>query len=131
MKQENRQPEKRQHHWLVAGEITFILSDEDGKNSTINTANMNCVVFSAQNNFRVIEIARAQQTLQMQFQKKLAMEQIATERANVTNVVILSLMPLGHMTQTEFNENPEGMKKQERTQVEKTAVDEISKRVFG
>lgn len=107
-----RKAEKRQYHWMVAGEITFNLKQDDGT-FEVNVVKQNCVIFSLENRLRVQELGKAQQTLQMQLFNKMGAESGLLDKIEVTNIVLLALMPLGHMTQTEFNEAPKGMQLRE------------------
>jgi hypothetical protein len=103
----------RQHHWLVAGEITFSMKQEDGSFEQ-HLAKQNCVVFSTENRIRVQELGKAQQTLQMQLFSKMGSDKAMLENIEVTNVVILGFIYCGHMTQAEFNEAPQGLIVQEK-----------------
>ena len=85
---------KTQSYFLVAAEIMFQVKDQEG----INMLRLNTVVMSQDPRFAVVQIARAQQSAQMQFHQK--MENPLLE---VLDVIILGIMPLGLFTHEEFN----------------------------
>jgi hypothetical protein len=104
-----RPPEAKtiQHYYMIAGEIVFTAAGND----IPNVVRCNCVVMSDTGKIAVQQLAKAQQTLQGQFFQKLG---DLGRGANVVDVVILSIMPLGEFTHEEFNKLPDGMKLQER-----------------
>jgi hypothetical protein len=124
MKKPTQESQKRHHHWLVAGEITFGIKDENG-NVEQNLVKLNCIVYSEDKLFRKKEIAKAQQTLQMQLVNRIGAEKFVKD-VEVSNVVMLGIFSLGHMTRDEFNETPEGMQL-----VEKGEADKILNQTYG
>lgn len=98
-------PPKRQHYWMVAGEIVFRVKDKDGKDiEGVNSVRLNTVVIGTEERFPVASIARAQQGLQMNFHRRMQDPMV-----EVVDAVLLGLMPLGWFTQEEFHARPEGV----------------------
>lgn len=110
MKEPKAPVDKRQYHWLVAGEIVFNYINKDSKEVSVNSAKVNCIIFSEKSHINMAQLGRANQTLQMQFYQRMGG---TTEGIEVTNLTILGMIPLGHMTNEEFNRMPEGMKLQQ------------------
>lgn len=115
-----------QHHYLVAGEITFA-EQQDDQSFIQNLVKLNCVIYSEKNKIRVQELGKAQQTLQMQFFKQLGNDPKLLARMQITNVCVLGMTYCGHMSQEEFNAAPEGMKIQEKQEKLMTNGSELDK----
>ena len=104
----------RQHYYMAVGEIVFGSTDPELKDAPPASVRVNCIVMSVDGRLGVTHLARAQQTLQMQFHQKFGVE--AAKAVNVLDVVILGLIPLGLHTHEEFNRLPEGVKGIEEVQ---------------
>jgi hypothetical protein len=115
--------DRRQYHWLIVGEITFTMKNEKGE-EILNISKHNCVLYSLESKITLNQIGRAQQTLQMQLFQKLG----TAEGISITNIVILGWMLLGHMTQAEFNLQPN----EKSEAADKALTDKaIADKVFG
>lgn len=99
------QPE--QHYHLVAGNVVF--QTPEGPEQTMGSLTLNTVLRGPTPNVPARQIGRAQQALQMLF-----FDKTGDPTLQVVDVVIISVSPLGFMTEAEFNAPPEGMVQQER-----------------
>ena len=95
---------KKQHYFLVAGQVVF--HTEDGNPGQVL---LNALVTNDSKTFPVRMIGKAQQALQLHFFKK-----VGDGKATVLDVPILNVSYLGLMTEKEFHATPEGTKLQER-----------------
>lgn len=92
-------PGPRKHYHMVAGNVVFREKDSEIPISIL----LNTVITSKDGKIPVALIAKAQQSLQMQFHKKMNDPEIV-----VLDVVIVNLMGLGTFTEEEFHFRPKG-----------------------
>jgi hypothetical protein len=106
-----RKSTPKRHYLLVTGEIVFT----HGENAIPNAIRCNAVVFGDDSGrIGMIQLAQAQQTLQLQFFQKLQ----KSEGIKILDVIILGISILGWFTPEEFNKAPEGTVLQEKSTVE-------------
>jgi hypothetical protein len=96
--------EKSYHYYLICG--TLMCVNDEGN---ISGVSLNAILPNEIKEIDVQAIAKAQQSLQMNFEQRMQGEQI-----NVVDVVIASISYLGFMTQSKFTREPTGMQLQER-----------------
>jgi hypothetical protein len=96
--------EKSYHYYLICG--TLMCVNDEGN---ISAVSLNAILPNEIKEIDVQAIAKAQQSLQMNFEQRMQGEQI-----NVVDVVIASISYLGFMTQSKFTREPTGMQIQER-----------------
>lgn len=92
-----------QYYFLITGEIVFQTSDNEP-----GSIHLNGIVQNDMPNFPVRMIAKAQQTLQLHFFKK-----INDPSVQVIDVIITNVSQLGGMTDDYFHAAPAGSKLQE------------------
>lgn len=99
----------KHHYYLVCGEVKFAKPATDDQPETIGSTLLNAVVSRDEKTFPVSAIGRAQQALQLNFHGRMEDPSII-----VADVVLVNVVYLGHMSQAEFQKQPEGTKLQER-----------------
>lgn len=99
------QENNRKHHHMIVGEIVF--RDSAGEN--VNAIRVNGVMMDDSRNIPVRLLGKAQQILQLNFHQRMQDETLV-----VVDVILINFMYLGHMTQEEFAQAPEGMQLQEK-----------------
>lgn len=97
---------QKHHHHLIAGEIVFKQKDHDN----IHSVRLNGVLIDPGREIPFRLLGKAQQILQLNFHQRMQEENI-----EVLDVVLTNFVYLGHFTQAEFHQVPEGMKLQEKT----------------
>lgn len=100
-------PNQKNHHHLISGEIVFQQEGEEG----IASIRCNGVLIADTRDLPVRLMGKAQQILQVNFHNRMKGQKI-----QVLDVVLMNFTYLGHMTQEEFNQPPQGTKLQEKTQ---------------
>lgn len=95
---------KLQHYFLITGEIVFKTSEGEPGSITLNG-----IVQNDMPNVPVRILGKAQQTLQLNFFKK-----VNDATVEVVDVIITNISALGGMTEAYFHAAPEGTKMQER-----------------
>lgn len=105
--------ESKNHYHMIAGEIVF----REGDSEIVNAVRVNGVIVDPGRELPARLLGKAQQILQLNFHQRMQNENI-----QVLDVVLMNLMYLGHMTQSQFQKQPEGMKLQERPQQEAPAA---------
>ena len=108
----------REFHYMVCAQVVFSIPGKVAGTYEINAVNINAVVKNDRDQFTIDLLAKAQNLVQMQLNRK--MEGTAL---TVQDVVIMNLMNLGYMTEAEFNAAPPGM---ERKEVAKTVLGKTS-----
>jgi len=93
---ERMQQSKPQYHWLVAAEVVFVTAQEN-----LSAIRQNTLVLSDTPNLTMANIARAQQGIQLAFMNKMKGSP-NFESLKIVDVVLITINPLGLMTQTEF-----------------------------
>ncbi len=96
------------HYFLVCGEVVYKHPAEEN----ISAIRMNTMIRSNTSHVTAHQIGRAQQALQLNLFQRMNEPNIV-----VHDVAILSVSPLGVMTEEQFKFVPEGVKLQE-TQVQ-------------
>lgn len=97
---------QKHHHHLIVGEIVFKQKDHDN----IHSVRVNGVLIDPGRDVPVRLLGKAQQILQLNFHQRMQEENI-----EVLDVVLTNFIYLGHFTQAEFHQVPEGTKLQEKT----------------
>ena len=98
-----REQNKRQHYFLVAGEVMFHLPAKAGQaESEAAVAHVNTVGTTHDGRIPLVAIGRLQQQLQMQLYKEIGEPDL-----RIVKVCILSIVPLGQFTAEEFNATPD------------------------
>lgn len=90
---------KKQHYYLVSGEILYRLPGEDG----VGTRRLNSILQLDENLIRHREIGRAQQMLQLHF-----FNQMGDAELQIADLFLYPFTYLGHMTEEDFRVRPEG-----------------------
>lgn len=102
-------------HYLVSAKIMFgPAASESAETAAVQGIEMNAVVLNESEKFTVKMISRAQQAAQIQFLKRIGDE--AAQSIQIHDVVILNLVPLGRMSEKEFNDLPIPVEPQEAEQ---------------
>lgn len=102
-------------HYLVSAKIMFgPAASEGAETAAVQGIEMNAVVLNESEKFTVKMISRAQQAAQIQFLKRIGDE--AAQSIQIHDVVILNLVPLGRMSEKEFNDLPIPVEPQEAAQ---------------
>lgn len=109
----------KKHHWMVAAKVIFAFTDAiDGvpeeAMQAVQVIDLNSVVLSDSTEFPVSMIARAHQSVQMQFGKKMGDAPVA-----IRDIVLTNLMYLGLMAEPEFNNAPMNQKETDEVEPEK------------
>lgn len=100
-----RQAERREHYFLVAGNV--VIQDE---HENVQAIPQNGTVTTDSRNFGVHCLNKGQRALQFSLARSLG------ELPKVLDVVITNVSYLGHMTASEFAKVPEGQQVQEMDQ---------------
>lgn len=95
---------KKQHYFLVAGQVIF--HTQDGEHGQIM---LNTLASNSERTFPARMLGRAQQALQMRF-----FQQVNDPTVTVDDVPIYAISYMGYMSEKEFNAPPQGMKLQEK-----------------
>lgn len=88
------------HYYLITGEIIF--SDEENNISGIR---VNGVIALPEQKLAARYLGKAQQILQVNFMQKMGEIKIT-----IADVILMNFTYLGHMSQEEFHQPPEGTK---------------------
>lgn len=91
---------------LVAGELLFQQSKDD---DTLYSCRKNTLIRSTHEHITAHQLGRAQQAMQLAL-----FEQLKNPNLQIKDVVIMSLCPLGWMTEDEFKATPDGVKLQQK-----------------
>lgn len=97
--------EEKFHYFLVAGEVTYLVSDDKG-NDHVNRVMMNTLAPLEQEEITLKAIGAMQQGLQRQLFSRTGSPE------KVLDVVIMNISYLGHMTKNTFG-TPEDASKSE------------------
>jgi hypothetical protein len=108
----------KKFHFMIAAQVVFAVQAE-GSEPALNTAFINGVVTNDKDVFPSRLVGKAQQIAQMQLFKRLGDE---AKNVNVLDVVIMSIMNLGYMTDGDFLAAPEGTAKKEKAGGAKLSV---------
>ena len=100
-------PNDKLHHHLIVGEIIF---KEEGSEA-IASLRVNGVLMDPKQEVPVRLLGKAQQILQMNFYQRMG-----EQRVTVLDVILMNVVYLGHMTQEEFHQPPEGTKLQQKSE---------------
>lgn len=109
---------EKKHHFLVTGEIVFVMKDSE----QINALRINAIVNGNTNQIPVRTISKAQQALQLQFYQRMDDPEV-----DIRDVVITNITYLGHMTEEEFHLPPEKSSAKGKS----TEDDAVASAVFG
>ena len=90
---------KSYHHFMVAGQVVFSKKDEP----QVHVITLNAILTGESTPIPIRAIGKAQQAVQMQFYERMQDPTLV-----IRDVVIVSFMYLGDMTEEEFKEPPEG-----------------------
>lgn len=91
---------KKHHHFMVAGQIVFSEKDKP----EVHVISLNAILTGESTQIPIRAIGKAQQAIQIQFYERMQEPTLV-----IRDVVILSFMYLGEMTEEEFKKPPEGM----------------------
>lgn len=100
----NQESKQRKHYNMIVGEIVF----KGGNDDNVNAIRVNGVMLDDSRDIPVKLLGKAQQILQLNFHQRMQDENVV-----VLDVVLINFLYLGHMTQEEFNQVPEGTQLQE------------------
>ena len=102
--------QEHKYHHLIAGQVMITVSEGDSVG--MNAAFLNGVITTKEPMIGAHDIGRAQQTLQMLFMQKVPPEQ--HQGLKIIDVVIMSISPLGCMTDERFLKKPDNVEVRER-----------------
>lgn len=87
--------EKKNYYFIIAGEITFMNTDGD-----VGITKMNTVIGHDSPNIPLKLIGKANQALSM-----MLVEELKDPTIKIMKIVVLTVSPMGQMTETEFYED--------------------------
>jgi len=96
-----KSPKDKFHFYLVAGNVII---DPDGSGENVQAIPVNGMLRTDTRDLGVHQIAKAQQALQISLSQKMG------EVVNAVDVIIVSIIHLGYMTEEVFQERPAGVK---------------------
>ena len=98
------------YHHLIAGQVMITVSQ--GDEVGMNAAFLNGVITTKEPVIGAHDLGRAQQTLQMLFMQKIPADQ--HKDLKIIDVVIMSISPMGYMTDERFHKKPDNVEIRER-----------------
>lgn len=105
--------QQRSHYYLVHGAIVFAHVDQE----QVGSIDMNGLLITENKNIALHELNNSQRLLQHNFFKRMP-----AEKVEIQDVVIKNLTWLGHYTEDEFKNIPEGVAMQVREAAEQAAT---------
>lgn len=90
--------EIKQHYYVAAGQILYKAEGQEGP----GLATVNTLLITPEAYIPLHQVGRAQQGLQAQFMNK-----VGSTEVEIIDVILISLIPLGFMTESQFRAVPQ------------------------